>query len=143
MPVGSFPNGLPPDSPFYSTERRKSLRFGMRFPVLLRAIGNSWGSGETVEVGTSGAFLVADRPLLLGVAVEFVLTFPPDLTKAPHPLRLRFCGKVVRCERVSENSEAFEIAVQNDSHHYLSREQSASYDAIEQHLLVTSRSSEG
>ena len=136
MPGDSLRNGLPLDLSVGPTERRKGLRFDISVPVLLRAIGDSWRVGKTVNVGISGAFLVTDRPLLLGVSIEYVLTFAPDLTKAPRPLRLRFFGMVVRCGPVFESGHTFGLAVRKECHHcYLSREQSAGYDAIEQQLL--------
>jgi|SRR5580700_1780816 hypothetical protein len=64
---------------------------------------------ETSNVSATGAFLVADRPLLVSAPVEYVLTFPPDLTKVPNLLRVRFFGKVLRCERIPVNNSAFGI----------------------------------
>jgi PilZ domain-containing protein len=143
MPPSSLRDRLPANLPFYAKERRKRLRFDMKLPVLLREMGNSWAIGETVNLSASGAYFVTNRPLLIGVVVEYVLTFPADLINAPQPLRVRFVSKVMRCERVPENSEAFGIAVSNKGHHYLSSvssEESASYDAIEKQLSAVSSS---
>jgi PilZ domain len=126
--------------PLQSGERRKNRRFDMHFPVFLRALGDSWVASETADVSATGALFVIDRPFLLNTPIEYVLTFPPDLTKAPQPLRVRFFGKVLRCERVPDNSKAYGIAVRNTAHRYLSREESASFDAIEQKHLATSNS---
>lgn len=81
-----------------------------------------------------------DRPFLLGAPIEYVLTFPPDLTKALKPLRVRFFGKVLRCERVPSGSKSFCIAVWSADHPYVGDEQSASFDAIEKKLLEASSS---
>jgi hypothetical protein len=58
----------------------------MHFPALLRTLDDSWAGAETTDVSATGSFLVADRPFLVSAPVEYVLTFPPDLTKAPNPL---------------------------------------------------------
>ena len=106
-------------------ERRKHPRFDMHFPVFLRGLGESWTVSETADVSANGAFFVADRPFLLNTPMEYVLTFPPDLTKAPEPLRVRFFAMVLRCERVPESQDAFGIAVRNTAHRYLTHEEAA------------------
>jgi hypothetical protein len=128
------------DLPSRSGERRKNRRFDMHLPVFLRALGDSWTASETADVSATGALFVTDRPFLLNTPIEYLLTFPPDLTKAPQPLRVRFFGVVLRCERVPDNPKVFGIAVRNTAHRYLSREESASYDAVEQRYLATSNS---
>ena len=106
----------------------------MRFPVFLRALGDSWSYSQTADVSATGAFIVADRPYLLNTPVEYVLTFPPDLTKAIQPLRVRFYASVIRCERLPEGGETFGLAVRNTAHRYLTPEESAPFDAMEQDL---------
>src|SRR5215471_3156758 len=82
----------------YPGERRKNHRFGMHFPVLLRCLGEPWTTTETADVSAMGASFLTDRPFLLNAPVEYVLTFPPELTKASQRLRVRFFGTVLRCE---------------------------------------------
>jgi PilZ domain len=135
-------NVPPAGLPFHSGERRNNPRFDLHFPALLRVLGDSWAVGETADVSATGAFFVTDRPFLLSAPIEYVLTFPPDLTKVANPLRVRFFGKVLRSERVPDSNGAFRIAVRSDAHRYLSREQSASFDAIEQKLSATSQLSD-
>ena len=96
MQSDSLPIGLPMGLPVQAGERRKNTRFNMHFPAFLRALGDPWTLGETTDVSTTGAFFVTDRPFLLNAPIEYVLTFPPDLTKAPQPLRVRFFGMVLR-----------------------------------------------
>jgi hypothetical protein len=115
----------------YPGERRKNHRFGMRFPVLLRCLGEPWTSTETGDVSAMGAFFVTDRPFLLNAPIEYVLTFPAELTKAPQHLRVRFFGTVIRCERVPDGSGHYGVAVRNSAHRYLTREEAAGFDAIE------------
>jgi hypothetical protein len=133
-------NGLPSGLPPHPAERRKNLRFDMHFTVFLRALGDPWVACETADVSTTGAYFVTDRPFLLNTPIEYVLTFPPDLTKASQPLRVRFFGVVLRCERLRDGDGDFGIAARNTAHRYLDREESAGFDAIEQKLSATSRS---
>jgi len=113
-----------------SGERRKNARFDMRFPVLLRALGEPWLATETADVSATGAMFVTQRPFLLNAPIEYVLRFPPELTKAPQPLLVRFFGTVLRCERTSDGSGVYGVAVRNSGHRYLTREEAAGFDAI-------------
>ncbi len=133
-------NRLSSGSLFNARERRKNLRYGMRFPILLRTQGDVWAVGETADVGAAGTFFVTHRHFAPGTIIEYVLTFPPELTKAAHPLRLRFFGMVLRCEPIANPAGFFGIAVRNTAHRYLSREESASFDAMEQQFPATSNS---
>ena len=85
----------------HASERRKNPRFDMHFPVFMRALGDPWALTETSDVSATGAFFITDRPFLLNTPVEYVLTFPQELTKAERPLRVRFYASVLRCERIS------------------------------------------
>ena len=113
-------------------ERRKKPRFDMHVPVFLRALGESWIATETADVSAAGAFFATERPLLLNAPVEYVLTFPQALTKAQRPLLVRFFGMVRRCERLAEGSGLYGIAVRNTAHRYLTLEEAAGFDAMEQ-----------
>jgi hypothetical protein len=117
-----------------SGERRKNTRFDMHFPVFLRVLGDPWTMTETGDVSASGAFFVTDRPFLLNTPIEYVLTFPQELTKAQRPLRVRFYGSVLRCERVTAGSGRFRVAVRNTAHRYLTADESLGFDALEQRL---------
>jgi PilZ domain len=125
---GPPPEGIKPRA----RERRKHPRFDMHFSVLLRVIGESWMSSETIEVSAIGASLVTNRPFLLNTSVEYVLTLPPDLTKAPGPIRVRFFGEVLRCERIDHDNATFGVVVRNTSHRYLSRNEAAVFEELEQ-----------
>jgi hypothetical protein len=137
MQSNSLVNETPHGSPIHAGERRKHRRFGMHFRVFLRALGDSWMESETADVSVAGAFFVIGRPFMLNTPMEYVLTFPPDLTKAPKPLRVRFFATVLRCERVPESHDAFGIAVRNTAHRYLNREEAASFDAMEEKRTAT------
>jgi hypothetical protein len=106
----------------------------MHFPVFLRALGDPWAMTETGDVSATGAFFVTDRPFLLNTPIEYVLTFPQELTKAARPLRVRFYGSVLRCERVASGSGRFGVAVRNTAHRYLTADESLTFEALEQKL---------
>ena len=138
MDSRSVTNRPPSGSAIHSGERRKNPRFDLHFLAFMRALRDSWAMGETADVSAAGTFFVTDRPLPLSTPIEYVLTFPPDLTKAPKPLRVWFLGNVLRCKRVPDGSGSFGIAVRNVNHRYLNPELSASFDAIELKLSATS-----
>ncbi|HZD31173.1 MAG TPA: PilZ domain-containing protein [Candidatus Angelobacter sp.] len=112
-------------------ERRKNPRFDLHLPVFLRALGDPWSTTETADVSGAGAFFVTDRPFLLNTPVEYVLTFPPERTKAAHPLRVRFFGSVLRCENVPDGNGLYGVAVRNTTHRYLTPTESANFDTLE------------
>ena len=131
MQSNSHASDLAAGVPHHSGERRKNPRFDMHFPVFLRGFGDPWTVTETADVSAAGAFFVADRPFLLNTPIEYVLTFPPELTKASQPLRVRFFGMVLRCEGVPDGNGSFGIAVRNTAHRYLTRDEGSSFDAME------------
>jgi len=112
----------------------------MHFTAFFRALGDPWSATQTADVSAAGAFFITDRPFLLNTPVEYVLTFPPDLTKAAQPLRVRFFCMVLRCERSHEGTGMFGIAVRNTAHRYLTRDESANFEAMEQRLQPSSAS---
>jgi hypothetical protein len=117
-----------------SGERRKNPRFDMHFSVFLRVLGDPWTVTETADVSATGAFLITDRPFLLNTPIEYILTFPQELTKAHRPLRVRFFGSVLRCERLSGGTGEFGVAVRNTAHRYLTPDESLGFEALEQRL---------
>jgi hypothetical protein len=132
------PSELAPGIHIRAGERRKNPRFDMHFPVFLRALGDSWTLSQTADVSAAGAFFVTEKPFLLNTPIEYVLTFPPELTKAAQPLRVRFFGAVLRCERVPDGGGNFGVAVRNTAHRYLTREEASSFDTLEQKLSLSS-----
>jgi len=113
-------------------ERRRNPRFDMHFTAFLRRMGEPWVITETTDLSATGAFLITDRPFLLNTPIEYIVTFPPDLTKAQQPLRMRFYASVLRCERIQQGDEpAFGLAVRNTTHRYLTPEESALFDSMD------------
>jgi PilZ domain-containing protein len=127
----SLSNGLNREPASQNGERRKNARFAMRFPIFVRALGEPWVRSETADVSATGAFFVSDRPFLLNAPIEYVLTFPQDLTKAKRPLLVRFFGMVIRSERVADNTGVYGIAVRNTAHRYLTGEEAAGFTAMQ------------
>jgi hypothetical protein len=134
MQSDAVSSGVSAGASIQSRERRKSLRFDMHFSAFLRALGDPWAVSETTDVSTAGSSFVTDRPFLLNTPVEYVLTFPPDLTKATQPLRVRFFGMVLRCERNAKGSGTFGIAVHNTAHRYLTQQEGVDFQAMERRL---------
>jgi PilZ domain-containing protein len=137
MHLNSVPNEHSVNSASQPGERRKNPRFDMHFPIVLRALGDSWITAETADVSATGTFFVSQRPFLLNAPIEYVLSFPPELTKASQLLLVRFFGMVVRCERVQDGNGLFGIAVRNTAHRYLTREEAANFGALDQKLTLS------
>ena len=106
----------------------------MHFSVFLRALGELWIWGETANLSASGAFFITTHAFPVHTPVEYILTFPPELTKAPRYLRMRFFASVIRCERIPGGNGTFGVAVRNSAHRYLTSEEATAFDAIEQDL---------
>ncbi len=132
MGSNSPPDSVPGGTNSQAGERRKSLRFDIRFSAFLRVPGETWTRSETVEVSAAGASFVTNLPFLLNTPVEYVLALPPDLTKAQRHLRLRFHGTVLRCERIGTDSGTFGVSVRNTSHRYLSADEATLFETLEQ-----------
>ena len=128
----SLANEQPYDLGIHPSERRKHPRFDMRVPVFLRGLGEPWVVSETADVSGAGASFVSGHRFPLNTPLEYVLTFPPDLTKAPQPLRVRFFGTVIRCERMPESQDTFGIAVRNTAHRYLSHAEASGFSAMDE-----------
>ena len=132
---GMQPNPLAKEEPSgrgsHPSERRKHPRFGMHVPVFLRGLGEPWMATETGDVSAAGAFFVSGRRFPINTPVEYVLTFPPDLTKAAEPLRVRFFGTVIRCAQMPESQDTFGIAVLKTGYRYLSHAEASGFSAMD------------
>lgn len=115
MPISCLSERLSSGSLFRCRQRRGNLRFNINIPILVGTAGRPWTVGETINLSASGVYFIASRPLLKGVGVEYVLTFPRDLTDAHQPSHVRFSGTVVRNEPVAKPRGNFGIAVRNET----------------------------
>ena len=117
-----------------SGERRQKARFEMRCSIFLRTphISDHWILGQTANVSAVGASFASKVALPPDESVEYVLTFPPELTHAPAPWRVRFFGSVVRVEPDSAVQGTYRVAVHTTKHRYLSREESAGFCSLDE-----------
>ena len=136
----SIPDELNRNSASHFGDRRKNTRFAMQFPIFVRVLGEPWTTSETADVSAAGAFFVSDRPFLLNAPIEYVLTFPQELTKAARPLLVRFFGMVIRSERVADSASLYGVAVRNTAHRYLTGEEAAAFTAIQPTIPPSKRS---
>jgi len=111
----------------------------MSFPVLLRAIGDTWNAGESKNIGVKGAFILTSNPFLLSAGVECVLRLPPQVTKANRPLMIRFIGTVLRCQSGRERDFSFGIALESHDYRYLPVEEAARFDTIFEEISTTAK----
>ena len=89
-------------------DRRSSVRFALRLPVLFQrgepAAGEERGAGFTRDVSTTGAYILcekeAERPALDSLLNLQVLI--PSLNSASHGLRLTGVATVVRNSTANE-----------------------------------------
>ena len=80
-------------------EKRATRRFALRLPVsvVYDDSGNQEKSAQTRDVSARGICFYLDAPIATGVAIEFTLTLPPEITLT-ESIRVRCKGKVVRVE---------------------------------------------
>jgi hypothetical protein len=73
-------------------EKRRTLRLDFIFPVRLKSNGFEGVDLFTRDLSTRGAFIRTSSPLVVGVHVELLVTYPTG------ELYLNVPGKVVRVE---------------------------------------------
>jgi hypothetical protein len=112
----------------------------MSLPVFLRTIGDLWRAGLTKTVSVDGAFVLSESPLLLNADAEWVLSLPPELTKAKRPLMIRFFGRVLHCEHVDEGDFPFRIVLQSLNYRYLPMEEVAKFGSMLEEISATAKS---
>ena len=103
-------------------ERRRNLRFPLHCSIFLRDpdASDHWIVTETANVSAVGAFFESDVEFTRDGSVEYVLTFPPEWTRAAAPWGVRFHGNVVRVE---SHPAAYGVAVRVHKRCYLSAEE--------------------
>jgi len=118
-----------------SEDRRRNPRYALCFSALVwvPSLGNDWVHSKTINISTGGAALETGIAVLPDSPIEYVLTFPSELTHAAVPLHVRFCGRVIRVEPTGQN-EGYCIAVHSTSYKYLSREAAGTLAGIDRPL---------
>lgn len=126
--------GDPTTNPAPSCERRRKPRFDMHCSIFLRTSHDStqWILSHTANVSAVGAYFATEVELPQDESIEYVLTFPPELTHAPAPWRVRFFGNVVRVEPDGAIQGTYGIAVHTTKHRYLSAEESAKFRCLDE-----------
>lgn len=106
----------------------------MHFSIFLRApcADGQWISSETANVSAVSAYFSSQVELPADGSVEYVLTFPPELTHAAAPWRVRFYGSVVRVERQTAGQDTYGVAVHTTKHRYLSPEESEGFCSLDE-----------
>ncbi|HYX53412.1 MAG TPA: PilZ domain-containing protein [Candidatus Limnocylindrales bacterium] len=81
-------------------EKRSTRRFALELPVNVKLLADSQTemTGQTRDVSSRGAFIYLKSQIAEGIAIEFVMTLPPEITLAD-PIRVRCSGKVLRVEQ--------------------------------------------
>lgn len=103
-----------------SEDRRRNPRYTLCFSafVWVPSLGKDWARSTTINVSAGGAALETDIAVLPDSPIEYILTFPSELTHAAVPLHVRFCGRIIRVEPRGEN-EGYCVAVHRTSYRYL------------------------
>jgi hypothetical protein len=121
-----------------SGERRRTLRFAMHCSILLHPHASDRRIlAETANVSAGGVYFASKVALPPDEPVEYVLTFPPELTHAPSPWRVRFYGSVVRVEAKSAEEGIYGLALQTTKHRYLSPEEPDGFCSFEPDRTVS------
>lgn len=89
------------DLSFPDHDRRRAIRFPiksqLRWVVLNRKTGSLMGTGETVDVSSSGFAFRSDVPLSPGCRLKMDVEWPAELDGRV-PMKLVATGKVVRAD---------------------------------------------
>lgn len=107
-----------------SRDRRTARRFKMKLPMTLTwSTGTGRGElqGETTEVSSRGIHFFTQKSVKIGVAVEFQMTLPHEITLAG-PVRVRCMGRIVRADPREENTA---VVVAIDRYEFMRSDQSA------------------
>ena len=79
---------------------RQEVRCAVRFPLALPVV-LSTGDGEiaalTRNISASGVLFSLDRPLRVGLDIQFSLRMPHAVLGTPHDVLVHCKGRVVRC----------------------------------------------
>lgn len=132
LAASSLDTHMPAQADHRVEDRRKKPRFALSFPAFVwtPSLGREWAHSKTINVSSGGAVLETTMPVSPDSPIEYVVTFPSDLTHAVSPLRVRFCGRVLRVETQDENP-GYRVAVFSSTHKYLSREAAEPFAALD------------
>lgn len=101
-------------------EKRSVRRFVFDLPTSVNFLNDAQCemSGHTRDVSSRGVFMYLDADLAEGVAIEFVMTLPREVTLA-NPVRVRCQGRVLRVDSKGREQGA---AIAIESYDFLAEE---------------------
>jgi hypothetical protein len=85
-----------PDPARAKREVRCAVRFPLSLPVML-ATGDGELAALTHNISASGVLFSANRPLRVGISIQFSLRMPGAVLGTPHDVLVLCQGRVVRC----------------------------------------------
>jgi hypothetical protein len=97
--------GMSENQPDRRSAKRLSIEREVQFRVLSRRDGEAEGTGQTLNMSSSGVLFTTDQTLLPGRRLELAISWPAHLDNRC-ALKLVARGRVVRFEG---NAAAFEI----------------------------------
>lgn len=99
------------------SEKRSTRRFSLELPVKLLDQEHSV-TAQTRDVSSRGVYIYLDSEMAEGVALEFVMTLPTEITLSD-PIRVRCSGRVLRVEK---NGDRQGVAVSIERYDFMSEE---------------------
>ena len=101
-------------------EKRSMRRFSLDLPISVKFLDNGKRelSGHTRDVSSRGVFMFLETEIAVGAPIEFVMTFPPEITLS-EPIRVRCTGRVLRVDKAGQEQG---IAVAIDKYDFVSEE---------------------
>jgi hypothetical protein len=88
------------------TERRSARRYDLSLPVQVIPPGTQKGvphPGQTRDISTRGVyFVIHDKELAAGAALDFTLTLPPEITGGSQ-VHIRAHGHIIRVDKKPGN----------------------------------------
>jgi hypothetical protein len=93
------------------SKKRSNRRFSLDLPVVVKFLDNGAYEviGHTRDVSSRGVFFYVNSDIREGVAIEFVMTLPSEITLT-NPIRVHCAGKVVRVDRMP-NQQGVAVAI--------------------------------
>ncbi|MBI2816329.1 MAG: PilZ domain-containing protein [Acidobacteria bacterium] len=83
-----------------TADKRSAQRFAITLPgtLILNELRGDEITFKTRDISSSGVYLEFGTPVSVGSSLQFVLTFPPEITNG-NPLRVECKGNVIRVEK--------------------------------------------
>jgi hypothetical protein len=99
--------------PQSQAEKRSTRRFSFNLPISVKRLGGGIRQvqGYTRDVSSRGAFVYLSSEAEEGVAIEFEMTLPAEVTMAD-AIRVSCSGRVLRVER-SERKQGIAVIIED------------------------------